>query len=105
MAKKRRLATIFTYLTLELGAMLGVPIRLDQIEEMTRLLNQAQMAQVVSVQREDGGEIRQGRSRFKREQGSERSLCERLKPPKQTESGGRLCVPIAPAAQLLRATV
>lgn len=39
-------------LTLELGAMMGVAVRLDQIEEMTRLLNQAQVA---SVQREDAG--------------------------------------------------
>lgn len=47
MPKKRRLATIFTYLTLELGAMLGVPVRLDQIEEMTRLLTQTQVVCVV----------------------------------------------------------
>jgi len=39
-------------LTLELGAMMGVAVRLDQIEEMTRLLNQAQ---IVSVRREDAG--------------------------------------------------
>jgi hypothetical protein len=47
MAQKRRLATIFTYLTLELGAMLGVPVRLDQIEEMTRLLNRTQVVSVM----------------------------------------------------------
>ena len=35
--------------------MMGVPVRLDQIEEMTRLLNRSQNAQVVSVQREDAG--------------------------------------------------
>ena len=52
MAKKRRLATILTYLTLEMGALLGVPVRLDQIEEMTRLMNQVQ---VVAVMREDAG--------------------------------------------------
>ncbi len=52
MAKKRRFATILTYLTLELGAMMGVPVRLDQIEEMTRLLNKAQIVHVV---REDAG--------------------------------------------------
>ncbi len=50
MAKKRRLATIFTYLTLELGAMLGVPVRLDQIEAMTRLLNQAQVVSVFKLE-------------------------------------------------------
>jgi hypothetical protein len=47
MAKKRRLATILTYLTLEMGALLGVPVRLDQIEEMTRLMNQVQVVLVV----------------------------------------------------------
>jgi hypothetical protein len=47
MAKKRRLATILTYLTLELGAMMGVPVRLDQIEEMTRLMNRVQVVQIV----------------------------------------------------------
>ena len=52
MAKKRRLATLLTYLTLELGALLGVPLRLDQIEEMTRLLNRTQ---VTEVAREDAG--------------------------------------------------
>ena len=40
MVRRRRLATVLAYLTLELGALLGVPIRLDQIEEMSRLLNQ-----------------------------------------------------------------
>jgi len=52
MARKHRLATILAYLTLEMGAMFGVPVRLDQIEEMTRLLNQSQ---VVQTMREDAG--------------------------------------------------
>ena len=42
------------YLTLELGAMLGVPVRLDQIEQMTRLLNQTVAARV--ERRENGGD-------------------------------------------------
>jgi hypothetical protein len=50
MARKRRLATILTYLTLELGAMLGVPVRLDQIEEMTRRLQRATVEQVAPDQ-------------------------------------------------------
>jgi hypothetical protein len=47
MAKKRRLATILTYLTLEIGAMMGVPIRPEQIEELTRALNGTQVVHVV----------------------------------------------------------
>lgn len=43
MARRRRLATILAYLTLEVGALVGVPVRLDQIEEMTRLLNRTQV--------------------------------------------------------------
>jgi len=44
MRRKRKLATLAAYLTLELGALLGVPVRLDQIEEMSRLLNQTRAA-------------------------------------------------------------
>lgn len=53
MARKRRLATILTYLTLEVGALLGVPVRLDQIEEMTRRLQRAPVEQV-AVDQESG---------------------------------------------------
>lgn len=52
MARRNRLATVFAYLTLELAALLGAPVRPEQIEEMTRLLNQTQ---VVYVEEEDNG--------------------------------------------------
>lgn len=54
MLRGRKLATIFAYLMLEWGALFGVPVRVDQIEEMTRLLNQTQAA-VVQV-RDQGGD-------------------------------------------------
>ena len=52
MARRRKLATVFAYLTLECAALLGAPIRPEQIEEITRLLNQTQ---VVQVKEDDGG--------------------------------------------------
>jgi hypothetical protein len=52
MVRRRKLATVLAYLTLELGALLGVPVRLDQIEEMGRLLNQTLATR---VERPDGG--------------------------------------------------
>ncbi|HEX4954654.1 MAG TPA: hypothetical protein VF017_14780 [Thermoanaerobaculia bacterium] len=39
MVRKSKLATALVYLILELGSLSGVPVRLDQIEEMGRLLN------------------------------------------------------------------
>ncbi len=53
MLRKRKFATMLVYLTLELGALFGVPVRLDQIEEMARLINQTRAA-VVSVREQDG---------------------------------------------------
>lgn len=52
MARRRWLATVLAYMTLEMGALFGVPIRPAQIEEMTRLLNQTQ---VVYVEEDDNG--------------------------------------------------
>ncbi|GMU65022.1 MAG: hypothetical protein AMXMBFR36_12960 [Acidobacteriota bacterium] len=46
MAIRRKLATLLTYLVLEIGALVGLPVRLDQIEEMTRLLNRTLVVQV-----------------------------------------------------------
>ena len=40
MLRGRKMATVLAYLTLELAALLGVPVRVDEIEEMARLLNQ-----------------------------------------------------------------
>ncbi|QQR75994.1 MAG: hypothetical protein IPJ17_10625 [Holophagales bacterium] len=54
MVRKRKLATLLAYLTLEFGALTGVPVRLDQIEEMTRLLSRP--SQVLVLQRDAGGE-------------------------------------------------
>ena len=54
MVRRRKLATVLAYLTLELGALLGVPVRLDQIEEMGRLLSQTVATQV--QRRDDGGD-------------------------------------------------
>lgn len=50
--RKRKLATLLAYLTLEFGALTGVPVRLDQIEEMTRLLSRPPQ---VLVQQPDAG--------------------------------------------------
>lgn len=46
MLRGRKFATILAYLTLEWAALFGVPVRLDQVEEMTRLLNQTRAAGV-----------------------------------------------------------
>jgi hypothetical protein len=54
MARKLWLATAFTYLMLEYGALLGAPIRPEQIEEITRLFNQTQVTQV--AERDAGGD-------------------------------------------------
>lgn len=47
--KKSRFKTISLYMILELGALLGVPMRPDDVERMTRQLNNA----VVLVEEED----------------------------------------------------
>jgi hypothetical protein len=47
MARKRWLATVFTYLMLEVGALMGAPVRPEQIEEITRLLSQTVVTEVV----------------------------------------------------------
>lgn len=54
MARKRWLATVFTYLMLELGALHGAPIRPEQIEEITRLLNRTVVTEV--AQRDADGD-------------------------------------------------
>lgn len=46
MARKGWLPTVFVYLMIELGALCGVPVRLDQIEQMTRLLHQTPVVKV-----------------------------------------------------------
>jgi hypothetical protein len=54
MARKRWLATVFTYLMLEVGALMGAPVRPEQIEEITRLLSQTVVTEV--VERDAGGD-------------------------------------------------
>jgi hypothetical protein len=54
MACKRWLATVFTYLMLEAGALLGAPVRPEQIEEITRLLSKTLVTEV--VRRDAGGD-------------------------------------------------
>ena len=54
MARKRRLAVLFTYLMLEVGSLLGAPIRPDEIETITRLFNETQVTQV--AERDAGGD-------------------------------------------------
>lgn len=53
MACKRWLATVFTYLMLEAGALLGA-VRPEQIEEITRLLSKTLVTEV--VRRDAGGD-------------------------------------------------
>jgi len=54
MARKSWLASVLAYLILELGALVGVPMRPDQIEEMTRMMNDAAVVRV--VERDDQGD-------------------------------------------------
>lgn len=54
MERKRSLVkTISLYMILELGALVGVPMRPDDIERMTRQLNDA-VVQVVEDRERDG---------------------------------------------------
>ncbi len=52
MRRKQWLGAVFVYLNLELAALLGVPVRPDQVAEMTRLLGQTTVAR---VERQDAG--------------------------------------------------
>ena len=57
MAKKRNLlAKIFLYAMLEFGALVGVPIRPDEIETLTRLMNSTQVVQVVKKENDGDGD-------------------------------------------------
>jgi uncharacterized protein (DUF697 family) len=46
MARNRLLATVFTYLMLEVGTLFGAPLRPEQIQEITRLLNKTLVTEV-----------------------------------------------------------
>lgn len=54
MARRGRLAKILVFLMLEAGALVGVPMRPDQIEDLTRLMNGTKLEQV--VRRADDGD-------------------------------------------------
>lgn len=54
MTRQRWLATVFTYLMLQVGTLLGAPIRPEEIQEITRLLSQTRVTQV--VRRDAGGD-------------------------------------------------
>lgn len=50
MRRNRLAGVVLAYVTLELATLLGVPVRPEQVQEMTRLLKQAA---VVRVERHD----------------------------------------------------
>lgn len=54
MAKRGWLAKILMFVVLEAGALLGVPMRPDQIEDLTRLMNETLVEHV--VRRENDGD-------------------------------------------------
>jgi len=54
LANQGLLAKLLLYLTLELGALVGVPMRADEIEELTRLMNGTQVVRL--VEREPDGD-------------------------------------------------
>jgi len=54
LARPRWLAKTLLYLTLEFGALVGVPMRVDEIEELTRLMNNTQVVQL--LERDDDGD-------------------------------------------------
>jgi hypothetical protein len=51
--RTNRLAKIFLYVTLELGALAGVPMRPDQVEALLRTMNGQQQVQVVRDEQGD----------------------------------------------------
>lgn len=46
MRPRRWVGTLFVYLNLELAALLGVPVRPEEVSEVTRLLTQTQVTRV-----------------------------------------------------------
>ena len=52
---KRRAGQILIYATLEMGALMGVPMRPDDIEEMTRRMNNA-VAEVARPDEDPSGD-------------------------------------------------
>lgn len=54
--RDRWLAKVVLYVTLELGAMMGVPIRPEDIEAMSRSMNDAVVMESVRGEKERTGE-------------------------------------------------
>lgn len=54
MAQRRWLTKVLVFVMLEAGALIGVPMRPDQIEDLTRLMNGTRLEQV--VRRENDGD-------------------------------------------------
>lgn len=53
MEKRWRLRRLLLFLVLEMGALLGVPMKADEIEELTRNMNRPA---VIVVERDDEGD-------------------------------------------------
>jgi hypothetical protein len=56
MSFTRRLRTICACLILEAGVLMGVPVRVEQVEELLRSLNQPKVAQTDPEKDEEGAE-------------------------------------------------
>ena len=54
--RKSRLKTLAMYMILEFGALIGVPMRPDEIERMTRQLNNAVALVAEERERDDAGD-------------------------------------------------
>jgi hypothetical protein len=52
MSFKKRLRTVFVCLVLEAGVLVGAPVRMEQIHELLRSLNQPKLAQTDPEQNE-----------------------------------------------------
>lgn len=55
-ALTRRLRVVFVCLMLEWSAMLGVPMRPDEIQELMHQMNQPKLAHVLPGDEDDGGD-------------------------------------------------
>lgn len=53
-ALKRRLRVVFVCSMLQWGALIGVPMRPDEIEELMHQMNQPKMAHVLPSEEDDG---------------------------------------------------
>ena len=56
MSLRKRLRTVCACLVLEMGVLLGVPVRAEQVEELLRSINQPRLAQTNPEQAEKDDE-------------------------------------------------